>query len=621
MQMKNESKKVALAALLLLTVSTRNSSAQTIFPSVQGMSFDIQNAFATGVPFEQGESRSDFERMREVWQLFLGDHLFIEKVEPVEVSEIATLVAEQLVAQYKTEISGIRLRFERTLDPHGLVRLPDTFWKELEVSAQASEELSFFIGEAFRLGIKESLSPEELVRGQTLLTEIPGILFGSLRELRNDLSTFLLSPLRREALLDTDNLFSNERENILLQTYKVVLLQAGGVASAQSLLAENLLGFFDNDIGKQVSSKKLALKILSEGVAYLDSHGSVEERSEVAWSLAPPKAPTVFVPLGPRVLTTRMQKKFEYAFESDSLVTRALGGAEVGLDVLKFHRFSCAEAECYQELETQLNAAQHNPNTRGMLIDLRDNPGGYVELLNRSLDMFLDKEGELLYTTWDRKGQKVQDVFDTEKYIYKKPVVILINRNSASAAEFFTAVLKAQGRALVLGEDRSFGKAVVMTPGKLRSGSQATNTSHWNQMASVTRSVALATFPDGTSHQVVGVRPHIEFPGYYQLTRTGEGFLRRRPEALPPADEKQTASAPASTKVDLKRSLATHALVYEELIRKHSEALARSFVKMGSVLQSAESPAMGEIRKEWSTLAIESLEMQYRLAAEYVSSQ
>ncbi|MBQ2670418.1 MAG: hypothetical protein IJG06_06665, partial [Clostridia bacterium] len=91
-----------------------------------------------------------------------------------------------------------------------------------------------------------------------------------------------------------------------------------------------------------------------------------------------------------------------------------------------------------------------------LIIDLRDNPGGVVDEACAVADKFLP-EGIIAYTE-DKNGNRMDYTSDAE--YTDIPIVIIINGNSASAAELFTGALKDYGRALVIGET-SYGKGIV----------------------------------------------------------------------------------------------------------------------------------------------------------------
>ena len=105
---------------------------------------------------------------------------------------------------------------------------------------------------------------------------------------------------------------------------------------------------------------------------------------------------------------------------------------------------------------------------KGYVIDLRNNPGGLLTQAINITDFFLD-DGEIVST----KGRKISE---TRKFFARKgdeikgkPVVILINNGSASAAEIFAGALKDHKRAIILGEN-SYGKGSVQSIIPLRNG-------------------------------------------------------------------------------------------------------------------------------------------------------
>ena len=96
----------------------------------------------------------------------------------------------------------------------------------------------------------------------------------------------------------------------------------------------------------------------------------------------------------------------------------------------------------------------------GLILDLRDNPGGALSQALAVSDQFLEK-GQLIVSTRGRNadGREFRARKGTR---YEYPMVILINRNSASASEIVSGALQDHDRALIVGET-SFGKALVQT--------------------------------------------------------------------------------------------------------------------------------------------------------------
>lgn len=100
---------------------------------------------------------------------------------------------------------------------------------------------------------------------------------------------------------------------------------------------------------------------------------------------------------------------------------------------------------------------------RGFIIDLRSNPGGLLSNAIYISDMFLD--GGIIVSTVDRDGYK-ETQRANKGAITNKPVVILINKGSASASEIFSGAMKDNHRGVIVGE-QSFGKGLVQEINKL----------------------------------------------------------------------------------------------------------------------------------------------------------
>ena len=113
------------------------------------------------------------------------------------------------------------------------------------------------------------------------------------------------------------------------------------------------------------------------------------------------------------------------------------------------------EKSTHTEFDKKLTELREKGANR-LIIDLRDNPGGVVDEACAVADKFLP-EGIIAYTE-DKNGNRMDYTSDAE--YTDIPIVIIINGNSASAAELFTGALKDYGRALVIGET-SYGKGIV----------------------------------------------------------------------------------------------------------------------------------------------------------------
>ena len=115
--------------------------------------------------------------------------------------------------------------------------------------------------------------------------------------------------------------------------------------------------------------------------------------------------------------------------------------------------------------------------TRGIVIDLRRNPGGYLDESLAMADALLNR-GVVLATTRNRARTGTAVQMSEESYrgrmrerVPGKPIIILVDRFTASAAEIVTGALQDHDRALVLGE-RTFGKGIVQSVVELPHGRQ-----------------------------------------------------------------------------------------------------------------------------------------------------
>jgi len=134
---------------------------------------------------------------------------------------------------------------------------------------------------------------------------------------------------------------------------------------------------------------------------------------------------------------------------------------------IKVSRFS---ETTYKEFREAMLKLKEEGMTQ-LILDLRDNPGGYMDRAVNMVDEMLAGEAMIVYT--DGKGNK----YDSEvkahiRGIFEKgAVIVLINEGSASASEIVAGALQDNDRALIVGR-RSFGKGLVQMPIKLEDGSQ-----------------------------------------------------------------------------------------------------------------------------------------------------
>lgn len=132
---------------------------------------------------------------------------------------------------------------------------------------------------------------------------------------------------------------------------------------------------------------------------------------------------------------------------------------------IKINRFA---ETTYKEFHNGLLGLK-NQGAKQLIIDVRDNGGGYMEMAADIADEFL-KDDELIVTTKNNKGKK-EATFATEQGSFESgKVYVLINENSASASEILAGALQDNDRGIIVGR-RSFGKGLVQKEMSLGDGS------------------------------------------------------------------------------------------------------------------------------------------------------
>ncbi|MDA9228205.1 S41 family peptidase [Flavobacteriales bacterium] len=137
--------------------------------------------------------------------------------------------------------------------------------------------------------------------------------------------------------------------------------------------------------------------------------------------------------------------------------------SDVGL--IKINRFSA-------KTTNEFNKAAYKLLESGMkklIIDLRDNPGGYLSAAVNICDNIL-QEGELIVFTKGRMREKSEIFSNSTTELEKTEIIILINEGSASASEIIAGAIQDNDRGLIIGR-RSFGKGLVQEEIKLNDGS------------------------------------------------------------------------------------------------------------------------------------------------------
>ena len=159
-------------------------------------------------------------------------------------------------------------------------------------------------------------------------------------------------------------------------------------------------------------------------------------------------------------------------------------------------RISNFQAKTSEELRSHLDSLEEENNLKGLILDLRSNPGGLLTQAIEVSDEFLDS-GLIVSTKGRNNSQDVQVTAHQNKKQRNYPIIVLVNEGSASASEIVAGALQDNKRALILGT-RTFGKGSVQTILPLSDGSGLRLTT------------ARYYTPSGRSIQLSGITPDIE---------------------------------------------------------------------------------------------------------------
>jgi carboxyl-terminal processing protease len=172
-------------------------------------------------------------------------------------------------------------------------------------------------------------------------------------------------------------------------------------------------------------------------------------------------------------------------------------------------RVSHFQTNTQQAVDAALNKlnSQRDGGLKGLVLDLRNNPGGVLSAAVSVSDTFLE-DGQIVYTKGRVKDSKLRYSAEAGDALDGAPLVVLINEGAASASEIVAGALQDHERALIVGK-KTFGKGSVQTIQDLSNG------------GALKLTTARYFTPDGRSIQAEGIVPDIK-TGSYELTASEE---------------------------------------------------------------------------------------------------
>lgn len=203
-------------------------------------------------------------------------------------------------------------------------------------------------------------------------------------------------------------------------------------------------------------------------------------------------------PIGSSVTLTIARKGYKEPFEvtlkRDTVRVRSVR-SKVLDDGYGYLRISQFQVDTGGDVAREIKKLQKKGELKGLIIDLRNNPGGVLQASVEVADAFLEN-GLVVYTEGRTESSNLKYSAEPGDLTEGAPLVVLINDGSASAAEIVAGALQDHRRAVVMGTD-SFGKGSVQTVIPI------------NSERAIKLTTALYFTPNGRSIQAQGITPDI----------------------------------------------------------------------------------------------------------------
>lgn len=177
-----------------------------------------------------------------------------------------------------------------------------------------------------------------------------------------------------------------------------------------------------------------------------------------------PKGSTVKL----KVVRANARKSFDYSIVRGDVPVKTIDAVYSPAPQLGYIRINSFGETTYSEFLAALAKLQSN-GFEQLIIDLRGNPGGYMETAVQLVNEFLPKNSLIVYTE-GRKSPRKEYRTDGRGAYQNLPLVVLVDETSASASEIFAGAIQDNDRGTIIGR-RSFGKGLVQAPIEFRDGS------------------------------------------------------------------------------------------------------------------------------------------------------
>lgn len=205
---------------------------------------------------------------------------------------------------------------------------------------------------------------------------------------------------------------------------------------------------------------------------------------------------------------------------------------------IRVSQFQIATSEMFRK---QIKKLRDGKNFKGLILDLRNNPGGLLNSAISVADAFIEKG--LIVSTKGRQSENDQEFSASPTdMISGKPIVVLINGGSASASEIVAGALQDHKRALILGTE-SFGKGSVQTVMDI------------GETEAIKLTTARYYTPSGRSIQASGIVPDVRVE-YREFKDREQSFSRVKENDLPGHLENENKPAKNQKAIEIDETLA-----------------------------------------------------------------
>jgi carboxyl-terminal processing protease len=223
------------------------------------------------------------------------------------------------------------------------------------------------------------------------------------------------------------------------------------------------------------------------------------------------------------------------------------------------------------DIRNAIEAMKRDHNLVGVILDLRNNSGGLLPQAVGVSGLFIDKGVVACIKDCTGREQRLRNLSDDP--VWKGPLVILSNRMSASASEIVSLSLKDYGRALVVGDEYSYGKGSYQTFTLESSNPDKVNPQGEYK---VTRGAYYTV--GGGSPQMVGVKSSIEIPGVYSKLEIGEKYAKYPlcNDSVPPQFDDDLSDVNALYRLRLKKLLGNNTQKRSDVLEKITPQLAKN---------------------------------------------